>query len=601
MRQREKKYNHKAVTVLLSLVLVVFWVSCQTVAEPPKTGVQEESETASRTTDDMRKYYIDSISGDDHNSGTSENSPWKTLAKVSSMTFRPGDRIYFKRGSSYSGCVTIRGDGNADNPITIGAYGSGNAPSFTNADKSDHNGNAMRIRGDYHIVEDLYFHHTAPAPANAWYTGVWASGALHVDLGNDHVIIRNNEFSHNAKAIQSNSQYSLITNNYIHDANELEQEGFLSFPYWGPIGIHLGIGNQEISYNTIENMYTEGGEWGGDGGAIEIDDGRNHKDNIYIHHNQTRHNMGFLEISWSYDIKEMPTSNIVIEYNVSRDYQDFVFWWAEDSQSRISNNTIIRTDFVEGMAEDSVFVLDGQNISISNNIVVIRDDMWNPVFTGDGKDSSVHTNNCYWDIDDGIVNLGVEPGTEEFTADPQFVDFNGGDYHLLPGSPAEGLGALNDGSIKDAEDKDTEEAQRTDFETVEDDEGPREASLAPASETGDWIKLEDTDPLLGLNGGDLWHAYGNSEGTTRTMYEQGHSLTLLFEGSQVRFYGLKSDYMVTANILIDGVLVAENVSCAGDGEFQALLWESEVLEQGVHTVELVSNGDTVEVDFIEYK
>ena len=56
MRQREKKYNRKAVTVLLSLVLVVFWVSCQTVAEPPKTGVQEKSETASRTTDDMREY-----------------------------------------------------------------------------------------------------------------------------------------------------------------------------------------------------------------------------------------------------------------------------------------------------------------------------------------------------------------------------------------------------------------------------------------------------------------------------------------------------------------------------------------------------------------
>jgi len=215
MRQREKKC--KAVAVPLSLVLVVVWVSCQTVTEPPNTGVHRESGTASRTTDDMREYYIDSISGDDFNSGTSENSPWKTLEKVSSMTFRPGDHIYFKRGSSYSGCVTIRGDGNADNPITIGAYGSGDAPSFTNADKSDHHGNAMRIRGDYHIVEDLNFHHTAPAPPNAWYTGVWASGALHVDLGNDHVIIRNNEFSHNAKAIQSNSQYSLITNNYIHD------------------------------------------------------------------------------------------------------------------------------------------------------------------------------------------------------------------------------------------------------------------------------------------------------------------------------------------------------------------------------------------------
>ena len=577
MKQREK-YNRKIVPVLLSLVLVVFWVSCQ-------------------PADDTRGYYIDSIGGDDQNSGTRENSPWKTLEKVSSMTFFPGDRIYFKRGSSYSGCVTINGDGTADNPITIGAYESGDAPSFTNPNYGDHKGNAMRIRGDYHIVQDMYFHHTAPAPPNSWFIAVWESGALHVDLGNDHVIIRNNEFAHNAKAIQSNSEYSLITNNYIHDANELEQEGFLSFPYWGPIGIHLGIGNQEISYNTIENMYAQGGEWGGDGGAIEVDDGRNHKDNIHIHHNQTTHNMGFLEISWEYDITQMPTSNVVIEYNVSRDYQDFVFWWAHDSQSRISKNTIIRTDFIEGMAQDTVFVLDGQDISISDNIIVIRDEMWSFVFGGDGMDSAVHTNNCYWNIDDGAVRLGVEPGTGEFTAHPLFVDFIGGDYQLLPGSPAMGLGALNDENVEKV--KGTE-AQRTDFETAEDEE-PREASMAPASETGDWIKLEDTDPLLGFNGGDTWLEQRNSEGTTRTMWEQGDSLTLVFEGSQVRFYGLKSDYMVTANVLIDGVLVAENVPCSGDDEFQALLWESKVLEQGVHTLEIISNGDTVEVDFIEYK
>ena len=437
-----KRY-HKAVIVLLPFVLCLFLLSCQTPTQPTTTGIQEESQTDSRIADGQREFYIDSISGDDHNSGTSKNDPWKTLAKVSGLTFQPGDHIYFKRGSSYSGCVTIRGNGTADKPITIGAYGSGDAPRFTSVDSNHKNGNAMQIRGDYHIVEDLYFHHTASAPVDASFFEVWASGALHVGIGHDHVIIRNNEFSHVAKAIQSYSQYSLITNNYIHDANELEQGGFLSTPYWGPLGIQIGIGNQEISYNTIENMYVEGGEWGGDGGAIEIDDGRNHKDNIYIHHNQTKHNMGFLEISWYDDIKKMPTSNIVIEHNLSRDYQDFVFWWGRDSGSRISKNTIIRTDFLSSMAADTVFVLDGlQNIEISENVIVTRDGMWDPLFTGDTVDSAEHTNNIYWDIDDGIVDLGVEWGEGEFMADPQFVDFNGGDYRLRPGSPAEGFGAL---------------------------------------------------------------------------------------------------------------------------------------------------------------
>ncbi|HDN60037.1 MAG TPA: coagulation factor 5/8 type domain-containing protein, partial [Candidatus Marinimicrobia bacterium] len=73
-------------------------------------------------------YYIDSNNGDDENDGTSPNSPWKTLSKVSSMTFQPGDNIYFKRGTMYSGCAVIKGDGTKNNPITVSAYGSGDSP-----------------------------------------------------------------------------------------------------------------------------------------------------------------------------------------------------------------------------------------------------------------------------------------------------------------------------------------------------------------------------------------------------------------------------------------------------------------------------------------
>jgi len=389
-----------------------------------------------------RDFYIDSISGSDENRGTSKSDPWKSLSKVSNMTFQPGDNVLFKRGSSYTGCVTINGEGTTEKPITVSAYGEGDAPRFTNPDYSISNGNALRVRGDYQIIENLYFHHCAPAPERSSFEVVWSVGAVHISLGNDHVTIRNNEFSHTAKAIHSYSEHSLITNNYIHDGNELQQDGFLSYPYWGPIGIHMGIGNQEVSYNRIENMYVEGGNWGGDGGAIEIDDGRNHKDNYHIHHNNTKHNMGFLEISWDADIEKKPTSNINIEFNISRDYQDFVYWWAENSDSKIANNTIIRTDYLKGMASDEVFLLDGQNISIENNIIVVRDKMRNPVFRGKYKELSVHKNNCYWDIDDGKVDLGVPWGSGEIEADPLFVDYKSENYHLRSDSPASGWGAL---------------------------------------------------------------------------------------------------------------------------------------------------------------
>lgn len=394
-------------------------------------------------------YYVDSLNGDDSNSGSSENSPWKTLDKVSNIIFQPGDSIYFKRGSSYEGCVTINGEGTARHPITISAYGTGGAPSFTNPDFYNSYGNALRIRGDHHIVENLYFHHTAPAPVDAGFEVVWSTGAVHVSLGSDHVIIRNNEFAYIPKAIHSYSEYSLIAGNYIHDPNMDQADGFLSYPNWGPIGIQLGIGNQEVSNNTIENMFVAGGEWGGDGGAIEIDDGRNHKDNIHIHHNTTTHNMGFVEISWWDDAMRMASSNITIDHNISRDFQHFVLWWAPTSQSKIENNSIIRTDNKYSGPFDGVFFIDvpPADINISKNIVVTDSDLTEAIFV-EGFDGGVndvkHTDNCYWYVGDGNINLGLVFGSGEIEANPFFVDWEGGDYHLLPDSPAAGWGALND-------------------------------------------------------------------------------------------------------------------------------------------------------------
>ena len=420
------------------LFTLCFAISCESSTD----GATHDTDSTAGST-----YYIDGAAGSDDNTGLVASSPWQTLAQVSGTTFQPGDSILFKRGSSYSGCVTFNGDGTAENPITISAYGTGDAPSFTNPDVDDSKGNAMRIRGDYQIVENLYFHHTAPAKDRVGFVEVWAVGALHISLGNDHVIIRNNEFAYNAKAIHSYSEYSLITENNIHDANPDQSGGFLSAPYWGPIGIHIGIGNQEISYNTISNMYVDGGEWGGDGGAIELDDGRNHKDNIHVHHNTTFHNMGFMEISWWEDIAKVPTENINIHHNVCRDYQGFVLWWAPTQNSAIANNTIIRTDNEFSGPFDGVFFFDAQPaiVTITKNIFVSDNDLTKMVYVEDfdgGVNDLIHENNCYWDIEDGEVDLHLELGPGEIIADPLFVDFEGGDYHLLPNSPAAGWGAM---------------------------------------------------------------------------------------------------------------------------------------------------------------
>ncbi len=86
------------------------------------------------TTVSATDYYISS-SGNDLNNGLSISTSWKTIAKVNSYTFLPGDNILFNRGDTFYGTITILKSGSAGSPIVIGAYGAGANPTisgFTN-------------------------------------------------------------------------------------------------------------------------------------------------------------------------------------------------------------------------------------------------------------------------------------------------------------------------------------------------------------------------------------------------------------------------------------------------------------------------------------
>lgn len=72
-------------------------------------------------------YYI-SNEGDDKNKGTSEGKPWKTLEKVNSVTFKPGDKLLFKSGHEWVGQLAPKGSGSKGKPILIGKYGGDSRP-----------------------------------------------------------------------------------------------------------------------------------------------------------------------------------------------------------------------------------------------------------------------------------------------------------------------------------------------------------------------------------------------------------------------------------------------------------------------------------------
>jgi len=399
----------------VTMLILSACVSAPEAAEAPaEEGIPAEN-LAKHT------YYIDSQNGDDNNDGLSENTAWKSHTMVSTVPFQPGDTIAFKRGSQFTGPIHFTESGTEQNPITITSYGEGDFPRFTNPDSLDVNGNAIRISGSWVILEKLYFHDTPPTRhANRVYS-IFMMGAVLNMEGANHNIIRNNIFVNCTKAIQSTGEFTLITNNYMNGPNHALWIRPGADGGWGPMGIHLGIGNQEVSYNTIKNYLTTDSPYGSDGGAIELDDGRFHKDNFYIHHNYTEGNAGFLESSWEFDnnpfVQEV--HNLRVAFNVSVDAQDWLYLWAPCHDCYFDNNTVIRThDFTSPL----------------NNLIVYSSE----VYQGDGVAGILTENNWYFNINNGSQSPW-DPNPAG-SGDPGLVDLAGGDYRLTGNSPLIGKG-----------------------------------------------------------------------------------------------------------------------------------------------------------------
>ena len=81
----------------------------------------------------LRQFYV-STSGNDSNDGLSSTTPWKTISKVNSYSFSPGDRVLFNRGDVWREQLTVSSSGTAIQPIIFDAYGTGSNPIISGAD-----------------------------------------------------------------------------------------------------------------------------------------------------------------------------------------------------------------------------------------------------------------------------------------------------------------------------------------------------------------------------------------------------------------------------------------------------------------------------------
>jgi uncharacterized repeat protein (TIGR02059 family) len=129
------------------------------------------------------EYYV-SKDGNDSNSGLSPELAWKTVGKVNSYTFLPGDRILFRRGDEWREMLSVSNSGTSDSYITYSSYGTGAKPIFNGADvvKTWLNEGTNVWSADCPVVSNFGYNFDYTATMNgALLTQVGSKTALYVE------------------------------------------------------------------------------------------------------------------------------------------------------------------------------------------------------------------------------------------------------------------------------------------------------------------------------------------------------------------------------------------------------------------------------------
>jgi hypothetical protein len=282
---------------------------------------------------------VDAAAGNDANDGKATSRSWKTLARITSATFQPGDVVAFKRGQTWTGSATVAESGTASNPITLAAWGTGTPPTLTNPGQL----NMLVLNGSYVRVTQLTFragvefdNSDGLGISGPKYRG---SGAVVTSATGAHAEIFDNEFTDVGIGVKAYGQYAIIHHNTFHD---------LRIAYRGPdsgtetsygaVGVSVNNSNIEVAWNRFVNCRSTDSPYGADGGAVEVEGFDFTKDHLTIHHNFSSGSQGFLEVT------ESSSTDVELSYNVSDDYQQFIAFDTTTAPSnyRVLHNTVLR-------------------------------------------------------------------------------------------------------------------------------------------------------------------------------------------------------------------------------------------------------------------
>ncbi len=438
-------------------------------------------------------YFVDSVGGDDGESGIRVAAAWKTLGKVNSMNFEPGDRILFKSGTAYAGQLHPKGSGSRGNPITIDKYGKGPLPLIAGEGAVGLPGNAAVYMYNQEYWEIQNIEVTNYLEGNSGLKrGVYVVAQ---DYGAVHHIHLRNLVVHDVNGTLESKHNGGIFFEVLGDAKETYFDDFLIE------GCHVygtdrtGVSNKSTwdrrtftdngnwvpSLNVVirNNVIENSGQNGliircADGAVVEYNvfKGNGAKgtgnamypfscDNTLVQFNEsygTVRNPG--EVDGGGFDSDWQCKNSVFQYNYSHDNgHGFILVCCQGGDGRFNDGTVVRYNISQN-DRGNVFRVSGQvtNTKIYNNTIYLGSEMdtrvmWHKSWAKVWPDSTYYFNNIFYNLGSGNYDFetstdnvfdynlfyGNHPSREpedphKITKDPMFAD---------PGKGAVGMDTLD--------------------------------------------------------------------------------------------------------------------------------------------------------------
>ena len=352
-----------------------------------------------------RRFYLDSIRGNDARSGTSPAAAWRSLRRLSAASVGPGDELLLRRGGRWSGTLRVEGSGTTTRRLVVDAYGTGALPVVVGGTT------CVILAGSHLTLRHLHVRGCSWAGVDVRGTGNTIERSV-VSGSSAGVYVRNTasrtRILHNR--IVDNNRMTVLTPEPGSDDS-------------GAFGILIHGQRTEVAYNMIRGSDAFSHDYGRDGAAIEIYGGR---DNV-IHHNLAIDNDAFVELGRS------GSSDNTIAYNVVRSkLPTSVFAVTRGAGSRygpVKRTTLVHnTVFMTGGSSQGFVCHDGCGpdiLRMRNNIVAA---VWKVGYADAPFDEDY---NLFWG---GRVQF--VRGANSLLADPRHVRATAGDFRLRPTSPA---------------------------------------------------------------------------------------------------------------------------------------------------------------------